>query len=311
MFGDHRLLICFLSLSVMPIATTNAAVYRVSGSVTESFAGFGSTLDSFDNSGSEISTPFGTAQYVGNDDTPRVNGLGTASANAFGLRAGATALMVKDFEFGSTSRYNFGVGAFASGIWSDFIVTGPASPVSIPISVNLNIEGSTLALATTSPSGQSQAISSVQFNIRGNNQLFGGSYSRTATNGIVSSPVGTGLLSGFDGNTDITSPSFSVPVNTPFTIELQLSVSSNLSANFSEIFTLNANTNFLNTVTFAPNGPVFNLPAGYTINSVDAGIVDNLYVIPEASSLVFTSLGFVMFASVAARMRAANYHQAS
>ncbi len=282
--------LCFSMAFVVGTSPLSAAVYRASGNVTESFAGFGSTLDSFDSLGSQISPAGGTAQYVGETDTPRVNGIGIASADAFGLRAGATALMVKDFAFGSTSRYSFGVGTFASGTWSDFIVTGPASPAFIPISVNLNIEGTTLAIATTSPSGQSQASSSVQFNVRGNGQLFGGSYTQTFTNGGPSTFSATGLLAGFDGNMDVTSPVFNVPVNTPFTIELQLSVSSSLSANFSETFTVNANTNFLNTLTFAQAGPVFNLPGGYSINSADAGIVDNV-AIPEASAFLLTGVG--------------------
>lgn len=215
--------------------------------------------------------------------------------------------MVKDFEFGSTARYNFGVGAFASGIWSDFIVTGPASPANIPISVNLNIEGSTLAIATTSPSGQSQASSSVQFNIRGNGQLFGGTYGQTFTNGGPATFSATGLLVGFDGNLDVTSPVFNVPVNTPFTIELQLSVASNLSAQFSEIFTVNANTNFLNTLTFAQAGPVFNLPSGYTINSVDAGIVDNV-AIPETSAFLLAGagIGLISIRQLGRRLRRGN-----
>jgi len=283
-------LLCLAMLASMTSASL-AATYRVSGAVTRSFSGFGTTLDSYDLSGSEISAPRGTAQYIGETDTPVVRGLGTSSASAFGLQASATASMRKDFAFGSTSRYNFAAGAFASGIWSDFIVTGPASPANILISVNLNIDGTTLAGTTVTPSGQSQASSSVQFNVRGNNQLSGGSFTQSVSNGNAPSFIGTGLLAGFDGNMDVTSALFSVPVNTPFSIELQLSVASNLSANFSEIFSLDANTNFFNTLTFAPIGPVFNLPSGYTINSAEAGIIDNTYVIPEPSSLILVGVG--------------------
>lgn len=284
------LLLCLAILTSSLTSATQAAIYRVSGSVTRSFSGFGTTLDSYDLSGSEISAPRGSAQYIGETDTPVVRGLGTSSASAFGLQASATASARKDFAFGSSSGYSFGASAFASGIWSDFIVTGPASPANILISVNLNIDGTTLAGTTVTPSGQSQASSSVQFNVRGNNQLSGGSFTQSVSNGNFPTFVGTGLLTGFDGNMDVTSALFSVPVNTPFSIELQLSVSSNLSANFSEIFSLDANTNFFNTLTFAPIGPVFNLPSGYTINSAQAGIIDNNYVVPEPSSLPLMAL---------------------
>lgn len=284
--------LCLAVLTSSMTSATQAAIYRVSGSVTESFSGSGATLDSYDLSGSEISTPRGIAQYIGETDTPVVRGLGTSGASAFGLRASATASMRKEFVLGSSSRYNFGAGAFASGIWSDFVVTGPASPANILISVNLNIEGGTFAGTTVTPSGQSQASSSVQLNVRGNNQLSGGSFTQIVSNGNAPSFTGTGLLTGFDGYMDVTSALFSVPVNTPFSIELQLSVSSNLSANFSEIFSLDANTNFFNTLTFAPIGPVFNLPSGYTINSAQAGIIDNTYVVPEPTSLLLTSLAF-------------------
>jgi hypothetical protein len=297
---------CFTLLTLWTGSSTEAAVYRASGTVTESFAGFGSTLDSYDLPGSDISFPKGTAQYIGETDTPAVRGIGTSSASPFGLRASALASMNKDFSFGSTARYSFGVSAFASGIWSDFIITGPASPANIPISVNLNIEGSTLALASTSPSGQSQASSGVQFNVRGNNQLSGGSFFQTFRNGLQQPNSATGLLIGFDGDTDITSALFNVPINTPFSIELQLSVSSDLSANFSEIFSVQANTNFFNTLTFATVGPVFNLPSGYTINSVSAGIVDNTYAIPESSTLLLSSLGLATFLLRGVRNRRLN-----
>lgn len=44
--------LCFSLAFVVSTSHLSAAVYRASGSVTESFAGFGSTLDSFDSSGS-------------------------------------------------------------------------------------------------------------------------------------------------------------------------------------------------------------------------------------------------------------------
>jgi PEP-CTERM motif-containing protein len=53
---------------------------------------------------------------------------------------------------------------------------------------------------------------------------------------------------------------------------------------------------FSHTLSFAASGPVFNLPTGYTVNSVDGGIVDNHFVtstVPEPGTLILLGAGLL------------------
>jgi hypothetical protein len=94
-------------------------------------------------------------------------------------------------------------------------------------------------------------------------------------------------------------PVMTVPVNEPFALRLFLGTSAGAVAElniFNSITVLQLDTifDFSHTLTFATNGPVFNLPEGYTVNSDSGGIIDNRWVIPEPSSfVVFLAVMFV------------------
>ena len=83
---------------------------------------------------------------------------------------------------------------------------------------------------------------------------------------------------GFDGDETLTSASRSLPTGVPVNLNVEI----RLSAGSSGYLGAGADTvagrgvaEFGNTVSFPTDGPVFNLPEGYTANSVDGSIVDN------------------------------------
>jgi hypothetical protein len=92
---------------------------------------------------------------------------------------------------------------------------------------------------------------------------------------------------------NITTPDFYVPVNTPVTVGMGIEVFNSQGSR--EGFGV-LSSDFEHTLTFAPDRPVFNLPAGYTANSAAAGIVDNQYVIPEPSSAMLCATALLAVA---------------
>jgi hypothetical protein len=73
----------------------------------------------------------------------------------------------------------------------------------------------------------------------------------------------------------------------------------------------NVRSSFADTLTFSRSGPVFTLPAGYTVNSVSGNIVDNSWsdprnpaTVPEPATLVMMLAGGAMVAVVRRRARA-------
>lgn len=303
----HRTcLSCVFTMTLcLPAITHAAATYLVGGGIARSIQGSGGVgLDEYFFT-STIGAPLsGGAFYNGEIDHPSTLGSSNSSASIFGLGASAYARAITDFNFLGPERYTFRSQSAAEGTWSDFIVSGPGGPSTIPISLNLFIEGSTSTVIGSSSSVSDLVESIAQLTVFGNGQVSGGSYLRTRDKSAGAIVSATGLLADFDGSTLVTTPVFNVPVNTPFSVKLQLSATAQVSAKFNEIFFMEAVTSFGNTLTFAPSGPAFNLPAGYTINSVDAGIVNNTYVVPEPSSMCLSALGVgVIFVFAFARRR--------
>ncbi|MEM7467005.1 MAG: hypothetical protein AAF387_08990 [Pseudomonadota bacterium] len=73
-------------------------------------------------------------------------------------------------------------------------------------------------------------------------------------------------------------PTFSVPVDESLVLYLEIIASA--SAVSRDGSAVGAQSDFLNTLTLPSFGPVFDLPEGYTANSVAGNIVDNVYVAP-------------------------------
>ena len=72
------------------------------------------------------------------------------------------------------------------------------------------------------------------------------------------------------------------------------------------VASMDANADFFHSLSFATSGDVFNLPAGYTVNSVSGGIVNNRFVgapVPLPSTLLLLGSGFPRLAPQAAAWR--------
>jgi hypothetical protein len=97
----------------------------------------------------------------------------------------------------------------------------------------------------------------------------------------------------------VTSPAFFAPLGTPFSVTLQLTSAADARGAQNDTFGAVGGADFVHTLRFVSGEPVFNLPAGMTINSLDAGIIDNRYsvtetdptVVPEPASLTLLGLG--------------------
>jgi hypothetical protein len=74
----------------------------------------------------------------------------------------------------------------------------------------------------------------------------------------------------------ITSVPFTVQAGTPFTLQIELLVIVSVNADATEdAFVAQSTSDFGSTLRFPTGAPVFHLPAGYSVSSPDAGIVDN------------------------------------
>ena len=99
------------------------------------------------------------------------------------------------------------------------------------------------------------------------------------TNSFVSFGVGT--TRGFEETVQLKSDELTIDISKPISISFYLegraiSQASNGAVSFADL-------DAFNTLSFANSGPVFDLPEGYTVNSVSAGIVNNRWIDPRPS----------------------------
>lgn len=268
-------------------APTRAAEYIASG---------GTRQDSFLRSTANGEDPTGTVQYDFSGSVLTLHTFGSATAGITGLKTSASTSATATSPFSLSGPFTLGAQTSADASWSDFIVSGPSGPATIQVSLNLELDGTLSTFASTSTSGTAMAQALVQMFVRTpNNDTPGGTFVQNSQNGNAPTVQTSGLLAGFNGSAgNITTPLFEVPVNTPFSLELFLETDASVSSLAGDAFELSSELSFLNTLKFATSGPVFNLPSGYTVNSDTAGIANN--AVPEASPVVLTSLGVVLFA---------------
>ena len=110
--------------------------------------------------------------------------------------------------------------------------------------------------------------------------------------------VGSGVFatSGFDGDVILTSLAGNLPLGVPLRINLSMSTSSSVAGTLDLTGSVSgqAAAIFDHTLSFPKDGPVFNLPEGYTANSLDGMIVDNRWTpVPIAPASVFLGTGLL------------------
>ncbi len=205
-------------------------------------------------------------------------------------------------------RGGFGIGtntvranSLAAATYDDVVVSGPAG--SVTASVNMLLDGFvSLAAPVATSLEYLLARGRVEVSFYANGVYVGGGYQQRDLqyqSGVITpSLTADGTLSLWHGSGAFASPSFTVLANVPFSLEVRL-LSRIYAAGFAgEVFNSSAMASFGDTLKFVNNGPVFNVPNGYTANSADAGIVGNAYSIPEPSTLALACWASLMFSFI-------------
>lgn len=267
-----------------------ASSYQINGVVQFSY---GSPLqvtvrDSFNQTSS--SSLSDTALHAYDDGNATQVGQLDARA-AFGSVgiSGSSSYAMGNMGIPSTLGINFAAAGTARATFTDVVITGTGSSLSTRLRLHLGgVVNSTssptpLAEGTYGGAGVSFAIT-----VNGNTVGFG-SLSRTSTNGGAPQISTAGLFAGFTGNSVVTTGSFSVPLNTPFTLQLEISTKLESIIQGGVTGSATASSGFYNSLSFATTQPVFDLPAGYTAHSTDGGIVNNGYI-PEPGTFALLLL---------------------
>ena len=212
-----------------------------------------------------------------------VHSQANSEADGFGVHAHAYAQI---FSPPVSGNYVVGALSTASATFSDMMVTGPVG-TTIPTSLNMNLTGGLLYGARADAGSVGVADTQAVISVYINGTFVGaGGLQQNVDSQFGTSIHDTGMLAAWSsGNTGIVTPSFTVQSGVPFEVKLTLLADSNVQVNFGSGTggTAEANTDFSHTLSFALNGPVFNLPVGYTAGSTDAHIVNNSFVgLPHA-----------------------------
>jgi PEP-CTERM motif-containing protein len=259
---------------------------------------------------------------------------GEARAHAQAGNAGAAAQINVSFVGGGGClTCAFGQSASASFVLDDIVITGDGG-ATVMTSINLVASGSVHTDAEGGGAlysrGDARAAASFNGGIhdasgdfgigfsgtisgrqrRGNDPLFP-DITEAVTTGVFGENVSNSSsgvsLSSYGFTTDISE----LPLNTPLIMEMFLSVSVTGEVNtfFAESHIASGRSTgaFLDTIKFAASGPVFNLPPGFTVNSVDGMIVNNQFVelpIPEPETYAMLMAGLALLGFVARRRRA-------
>lgn len=195
--------------------------------------------------------------------TNLTNGIGTSEANAFAL-GGWLGGSATASSTGNASQFNSAAACHkAQIVIDDIIISGPGSEVSTQVSAHF--EG-TLNPVTGGGVAVAAASARIQAHTVGGGALSSNTHYPT---GSVSAPVAV--------DTILTTPSFLAPVGVPFAVRMYMEGDVGVLDTWSPGSATSA-SDFGNTLSFIEGAPVFDLPAGYTVNSIDGNIVDNQFV---------------------------------
>src|SRR5262249_9153108 len=208
------------------------------------------------------------------------------------------------------TTYSAQSGAHAT--FTDMVITPPPGATGpVLTSFNLHIDGSLSVASFFTPSLSSDAQSQVQVALYGpgagvgpGTNVGGAFLALRGDHGTPATGSGGGALASLanaasiasNGNVafsmDFSSGTFLAPLGVPFSVGLDLETSTSLSNDVIESFITSANADFGGTLTFATDGPVFNLPPGFTVNSAAAHIIDNTFS-PSVPEPLTIALAFI------------------
>ncbi len=256
---------------------------------------------------------------INSTDTPAV-GLtssdSAADAGSGGVHASATAqanYIISPDETGGSG--NTTAEALASAVYDDFVITGPPGASCVDGSANLSLSGSVFADGNAD-SALGYARNAIVIDADAGSGFLEGTYdaqSQTDSSGALlpTSITGTGALAGGPSASYSTSTSC-LPVGVPFQVDFELAVYSQALAvggSGGGSVDIQAVTDFSDTFGFSTVGPAFDLPTGYTVNSAEAGIINNVFTlgspptttVPEPASLSLFSIGLTGLWALRAR----------
>jgi hypothetical protein len=202
------------------------------------------------------------------------NAFGAAGPG--GLHADANSRFYTDNPVGSGDNVDAVANAYMT--LDDVVISGPAGMITTSYTIHLTgtLEASKDLQATSEFSGAAARVEVILF---GNGQFLNDS-AAAKYNDLPQR--GSGLLQNFTGSDDLTSAPFTVTANQAFTVVLELGIDAQSVLAPDDTGSASAAAHFGNTLTFVTDGPVFDLPAGYTANSISGNIVDNHSVpVPE------------------------------
>jgi len=289
-----------LSLAAALASTSTAAraaSYAVDGGIVYRWPSptQPTVLESFN-----LSAPVPIGRGV-NDDQPGVKDLhaqASATADVGGLHAHAYSQIIHNVSQAFSDPLEYDANADAQVTINDMFISGPVGVTSVVAPITFHLDGSQLLgyYVPLSPSFV-YSVSSIQMQVAVGSNSDGGFRTIESVNGAPPfvNTTGLGMLTGWTGNNDIPTQPFTMPVNTPFSMSLFLNVLAYTKVDFRDSFNAGANTDFSGTLAFASDVPVFALPAGYTANSVEGGIVNNQFV-PEPSTALLVLTGLLGFA---------------
>jgi len=195
-------------------------------------------------------------------------GVATASAFALGGVVGAEAVSIS--KGNSTFNDLNGSCFLAEVVIDDILISGDGSEISTTVSADLR--GVIESLTPLAGTATGRTIAKLQ--------PFTTELPIVALAGPVQLDTGS-VASGDleEVETTLTTALFDAPVGQPFAVVLTLRGSVVSSGN-----ALNGNptvsNDFGSTFSFTEGGPVFDLPEGFTVNSIDGNIFDNVFVSP-------------------------------
>jgi hypothetical protein len=298
---------------VLPMAALGQAQYNVTATAL-------GLQNASLSSSSPISNSLSSTGMTGIGNTGTFLEFGADSANEGITQAqGNSTVTAASYGLGGDS---FGAGGYAQFMCNDLVVSGPSNPAGVSIILNFVLNGQFSVTNTLNDAGvgdgdylgssQSTSNVSLSLGILGGN--YEGAFSVTAMSdgdgNQSASDANSGLLNSYVGfgQYDFTLGPLTVPVNSSFSLSNELTVGSGWSTNPAGTgpeapnFTGSAVDNY----SLAFQSIAATLPGGYTLNSAEANIVNDVYTSPVPEPGTLSLLGAALLGAVYLRRRSAN-----